>query len=307
MAKKGKSMSVGTNSLGSAENDVFMQNVIAKSHNQVKKYKYTQAKNNDLDDILGENSLQLVDNESKEQKAKLVDWKNIKSSGKYHKLPVELWSDTNMFSGLRSLCKSKNNEYANIISSEIGIAVRGRFINKLRVLLADKMHTSICNRTLYNYIAYFVGYEIDEYVAASGKFSVYDFLSKRSVNRFVKYTNKEIAVDVEKEKIYKEAPSNIESIYNLGGTNLLLSYGIVIPYNWLLQKKYLTASQSKSVVTKFYQDAGKEGKEFLNEIKQITKKYSPYLSSYGDENIHAMLYEFGFPTIVFDENGKGYF
>ena len=307
MAKKGKKMSAQADMVNSLGGDTFIENVIAKSHKQVYKSKQKKTANNDLDDILGENSLQLIDGGKVEKRAKTIEWKNIKAGISYFKMPVELWTDTNMFSTLRALCKSSNQEYANVIDSQIGVAVRGRFINRLRAVIAEKFNATVSNRRLFDYINYFVNYEIDDFVAANGKFSVYDFTDKRSVSRFMKYTNKEIPVDVEKENNSKINLIDIEAVYNLGGTNLMLSYGIVIPYNWLLQKKNLTSSQAKNVVCKFYQDAIKQGKEFMSEIIGVTKKLAPYPTRYGDENVHAMLHELNVDSIVFDANGKEYF
>lgn len=307
MAKKGKKMSAKADVLNSHSGDTFIQNVIAKSHKQV--YKSTEKKtaNNDLDDILGENTLQLINGETVEKRAKTIEWKNIKTGNSFYKMPVELWTDTNMFSTLRALCKASNQEYAHMIDSQIGVAVRGRFINRLRALIAEKLNATVSNRRLFDYINYFVNYEIDEYVAANGKFSIYDFTAKRSVSRFIKYTNKEVQVDVEKESNFKINLIDIESVYKSGGTNLMLSYGIVIPYNWLIQKKNLTSSQAKNVVCRFYQDAIKQGKEFVSGIIGVTKKLAPYPVGYGDENVHAMLHELNVDSIVFGENGKEYF
>jgi hypothetical protein len=307
MPKKGKKMPVEASNLMPTESNDFMTNIIAKSHAQVKK---KDKKKNDISDILGENTLELIDGPKTIKKVGgMTDWSKIKTNGAkaYRSQPVEFWSEVNFFQYFKARCKEKNIVYKEIIDQEIGHAVRTRFINKIKKTFLEKIGQPVTNTMLGEYIDYYINHEIDDVVAVNGVFSSYDITSRRIINRFLNLTNKNKNTQAEPINDQPKNLIDIEHVYSTGGTNLLCTYGIVVPYNWLIIKKNLTPIEAKNVINRFFNDAQNEGDLVVKAIKDTSSKLSPYIDKYQDENVHAMLYEYNLSSVDFSVDGNSYF
>lgn len=283
-----------------------MLDILARSKAQTQNNNKTPKNKIELEKFLENDTLELFDDD-KPKKAKVSDWKNIKFRKKYLSMPVELWSNTNIFSYFKKICGDKNETYKDLLDQYIPIARRDYFIKELFKKFEVYTGKKIDNVTLKQYLEYYVDHELEREVATSGKFSTYNVLSRKNIIKFnnIKTTENFMETD---EIVGKSAQKydTIDSVYETGGVNLLVKYGIVIPFVWLSAKKNLTHAEATKVIESFLKDASVEGPLVIETVKQMTNQLSPYPSQYLNVDLEKLMQKHKISHVTFESNGKMY-
>jgi hypothetical protein len=290
MPKRGKKMQTETKD--------FMGDILAQSQKDANKGISPKAKKkNSLLDIIGEDELEIVDGptsikKTNGQKTGVCKWKDIKASKGFNTIHPDLWSDKAMFNYLRYLCVKKDKRLGDKISLTIGPAIHARFTKRIKEELERRLAAPPSNSIVKTYIEWFVEEELNV-----ENFDLYDFCSRRASQKFVSLNkHKEVQAVALGNKVDL---SKIEEYYNSGGVAFLMNYGIVFCFSWLLSNKGLSSKESADVIRSFYQDAAKSGPAFIDRIKDITKKMSPYTEKYYDPQLDALLSSLAINEISF--------
>lgn len=276
----------------------LMGDILAQSQKDANKGISPKAKKkNSLLDIIGEDELEIVDGpatikKANSQKTGVCKWKDIKSSKGFNTIHPDLWTDKAMFNYLRYLCIKKDKSLGDKISLTIGPAIHARFIKRIKEELERRLASPPSNAIVKTYIEWFVEEEINVET-----FDLYDFCSRRASQKFVSLNkHKEVQGVALGNKVDL---SKIEEFYNSGGVAFLMNYGIVVCFSWLRSNRGLSSKESREVIQSFYNDAAKSGTAFIERIKDITKKMSPYSEKHYDTQLDELLKSIAIHEISF--------
>lgn len=266
----------------------FMGDILAQSQKDASKGISPKAKKkNSLLDIIGEDELEIVDGpvttkNTSGQKTGVCKWKDIKTSKGFNTIHPDLWTDKAMFNYLRYLCIKKDKRLGDKIAVTIGPAIHARFTKRIKEELERRLSSPPSNSIVKTYIEWFIEEELNVET-----FDLYDFCSRKTSQKFVSLNkHKEVQGVALGNKVDL---SKIEEYYNSGGVAFLMNYGVVVCFSWLLSGRGLSPKESREVIQSFYQDATKSGPAFVERIKDITKKMSPYAEKHYDPQLDALL------------------
>jgi len=258
----------------------------------------------DINDFLGDNDVEIVDNG--DAKAKIVGWNEISSRRKFTNQPVEIWSNVNLFMYFKSICAKKNIEYKEKIECDIGLARRSIIINELFTKFEVYTGNKVDNVIIKNYMDFYVNKIVDDEVARLGKFNVYSLLHKTNIAKYYKANKQSASETVVADNSHSQNMNTIDTVYETGGVNMLVQYGIVIPFVWFVAKKNLSKSEAAKVIEAFLRDAKVEGELVHNMIEDMTVKLSPYPLSYVSEELEKIMNKHKITKVKFSINGKMY-
>jgi hypothetical protein len=281
MAKRGKKMQTDTKD--------FMSDILAQSQKETNKGITPKSKKkNSLLDIIGEDELEIIEDATpikkttSGRKTGVCKWKDVKGGNDFNVIPPELWTDKKIFSYFRFLCVRKDKSLGDKIVVAIGPALHARFIKKIREELERRLGSIPSNSVLRTYIEWYVNEEL-----SVSSFDLYDICSRRVSQKFMSLNKHK---QVEGASLTNKIDlSKIEDSYNSGGVTFLMNYGIVICFSWLLSSRGLSSKESKEVIQSFYQDAAKSGPAFVERIKEVTKKMSPYSEKDYSQQLSELL------------------
>lgn len=260
---------------------------------------------NNILDIVDDNKLILVEGKKEEQtKATVIEWNDIKDKRHGFEQPIELWSKNKLFSYFRYRCKKKNSHYADVIDSAIALTRRGNFMRELFIVAENEMRQKIDNKLIQTYIDFYTQHLLEQSVVRKQKFDAYDIVRKSTFRAFAKSTNIKQTQDYDIEEIIG---NSIDDVYETGGINFILKYGIVVINAYLRIKKNLTEEQSYKASKKFLQDAFKENVQNREQIVKITESQSPYCEKYKTSSLESLLHEFNVVRVIYAVDGKKFF
>jgi hypothetical protein len=280
MEKKGKKMQTSA--------DDMMLGILSRSHKDT------------ANRVSSKDTLEIIDVPSKP--AKICKWKDIKVKKAYATVPVSEWGSKKFFLYFRSLCGDKDKSLKEVFDSSIGVARQAAFIDSVKQEFLKKTDKVVTKETLKEYIEWFVSTQLDSLVSSS-QFTIYCLKYERYISRFLKENdNKQLVV--EETKIIDF--SNIDKMFDSGGVNFLLSYGLVISFVWLHKKKNLSSVDAKEAIVRFYKDATRSGDAIAAKIRDVTAKFSPYSPDYIDRNLEELLKTCKVERVEFTNKGKKY-
>ena len=164
---------------------------------------------------------------------------------------------------------------------DLGIGGGSLEINRIRDRFSD-IFGFCCNLIMRDYIDFFFDNYIDKMIQSDGAFyfrqmrrdkimsefcEAYDFSQS-----FLRYTEREKIKD-------KDTISNLEikEAYYIGDTSLVSNYGIVIAFNWLINVKKMSPTDTARLVLAACRELA--SKNMISVVKKATEVYSPYPSA----------------------------
>jgi len=273
---------------------------------------FSKRTQDDVLDILGENKLDIIDENGNSidpnNQCGEIDWDSIKSPSKHINFmnkPLEEWGGKQLFLHLKyAVTKKYDKPWENIaIAGGIqSIRLLGEEISKL----SGKPPSS--PKIIKAYLDWFVLNEIDSQIAKKGDFFMSSLRNKILIKRFLKQYHEDAVIEQDTSPVIKETEVNFDNMDDLFRTSKLLfmtKYGVVITFNWLLLKKGFTFDKAKQIVEGVLKDVLKMDVSIAKEIAKATKSFSPYPVSYKTIGLDSLLDMVQEKNIQFSATAKG--
>ncbi|MFW6173917.1 MAG: hypothetical protein ACOC5T_09245 [Elusimicrobiota bacterium] len=189
-----------------------------------------------------------------------------------------------------SLKEWKNNDFAMYFlqqfykntDSEQQIRLLGMTMNFPYIRKSVKDVLGFCdNIVLKDYIDFFVLEWLNFFINRDGKFRLRHVYDDKAIDAFVSEYNYERSLmsylNSSEEKNDVDKNIDLESLYLSGGASLLLGAGLILPVNWLMEKKHFSYKKAHnyiaSVLKKSYND-------IIEDVLDKTEELSPYPTSF---------------------------
>ena len=225
--------------------------------------------------------------------ASVVDWKDIKSSRKYFKKKDSLdeWTTFDFFNYTSEVYERifKKDGFWNLRRGGASLE-----LNKIADLLEDNFGFKT-NLMIRDYIDFFFKYFAKKYKSKNNNFYFSQLRKDEVIKSFVDSYNFEESFrrfSDQKENNYKCIyVKDINASYKNGMFYFLLSYGIIIPFNWLLFNKKMN---KKDVIKSIMLNLNKAKEEnVLDVVLKKTQLYSPYPEWFVFKKIDYLLKSIG--------------
>lgn len=247
-----------------------------------------------LHDVLGENSLEVYGEEtsvkktrSKYEKKGTRNWLKTRTSGmsEYLTDPVDAWDATHFFYYFKKCFQNKYKNSAYDLTLRAGVtmmkSLKNRFVN-------DFKEKPLNPQMVKDYIDWFFSHESEKMEKEDGDFYVHAILQKRLIKSFINQYKK--ASLLSEEVIDDEVSfEDMENSFAASRIGFMMTYGVVVVFNWLMIKKNRSETEAKNIVMAIIKDTMKEGGRSVDRIVSSTKRFSPYPFGYCKRELTDVL------------------
>jgi hypothetical protein len=273
-------------------------------HDSSKEKKKSRTQN-DICDIINEDTLQITNQDNNIFHKSIIEWSEIKDKRYGFDEHIDLWTKQKFFSYLRYRVKCVNLSYKDHIDCSIGLARRHTYIKELIAKIAKIYKQPANNDMLRKYIDFYVQNLLEKCVAAKGEFDLYDLYKSENIRSFLKVisTQKDIEENVSIQHVSdKLTIAKIQEAYESGGVTFLSTAGIIYSYGFLKNHKNIDTYKCIKVLQSFVNDARREGPIVIDKIKEITMSYNSYSHEYADKELLDFLLKLQI-KVEFNQNG----
>ena len=246
-----------------------------------------------LYDILGENELEVYGEETKTKKTKSKyekkgtrNWLKTRASGmsEYLTDPVDVWDATHFFYYFKKCFQNKYKNSAYDLTLRAGVTMMKSLKNRFANDFKEKPLNPLMVR---DYIDWFFSHESAKMEKDDRDFYVHAILQKRIVKNFLSQYKK--AVLIQDETPDEVSFDGIDNAFAASRIGFMMTYGVVIVFNWLMTKKGKNETEAKNIVMAILKDTMKEGEQSLGRIVSSTKRFSPYPVDYCKRELTSVL------------------
>ena len=198
----------------------------------------------------------------------------------------------------------KNNDFSTYLIDQIRTKIDDNYeVNRIGVTLyfgrikncISEMLGFCDNIVLKDYIDFFIGEWGQFYVKTKGKFLIAYLKNKEPLKDFcTKYHYADSVNNTKENKkdvVYSvENIDMIEKLYLTGGENIIINYGLIFSFNWLISKKKFTKTEALAYIKNAYSNI--KDKDTRLAIIKITEKMAPYPKDFivnNCEEVYALI------------------
>jgi len=246
-----------------------------------------------LYDILGENELEVYGEETKTKKTKSKyekkgtrNWLKTRASGmsEYLTDPVDVWDATHFFYYFKKCFQNKYKNSAYDLTLRAGVTMMKSLKNRFANDFKEKPLNPLMVK---DYIDWFFSHESTRMEKEDGDFYVHAILQKRIVKNFLSQYKK--AVLIQEEVPDEVSFDGMDTAFAASRICFMMTYGVVIAFNWLMTKKGKNETEAKNIVMAILKDTMKEGEQSVDRIVSSTKRFSPYPVDYCKRELTSVL------------------
>jgi len=231
-------------------------------------------------------------------KAKVIDFSDIKKTKWDIKPSLLNW--TNRDFALYIIQKYEEKFEADIQLNIVGMIT---YLNNIKDAIVELL--GFCdNVVFYDYVNYYFEEFVDGFVYSNkGNFSLHTMKFKVPIESFVSnYDYKSSINNKTRESVMKDKndcsssdccymikEENLENSYLLGIESLLMDYGVVAPFNWMVNNKHM----SKENVVVYMVNGLKELKKrcLINVVIKSNNQYGPYPRSFLIKDVLKIIFD----------------
>lgn len=246
-----------------------------------------------LYDILGENELEVYGEETKTKKTKsryekkgTRNWLKTRASGmsEYLTDPVDVWDATHFFYYFKKCFQNKYKNSAYDLTLRAGVTMMKSLKNRFANDFKEKPLNPLMVK---DYIDWFFSHESARMEKEDGDFYVHAILQKRIIKNFLSQHKKVVLIQ---EEVPDEVSfDGMDSTFTASRIGFMMTYGVIIAFNWLMTKKGKNETEAKNIVMAILKDTMKEGEQSVDRIVSSTKRFSPYPVNYCKKELIDVL------------------